>query len=510
MRLKIVFIIGLIVSFWLMYHTFTSDHQQLFVSAKVYSDFGSLLPLIRYFPIGLNQPIFHPLFPDEPIRYHFLFYVPVGFLEKIGVPLDAALNFPSALGFFSLLILIFYLSAKIFHRFYPAVIAVILFAFNSSFSFVDFFQKHSLYDLPKLTDFVSFRPWNQSLVSAFWNLNIYTNQRHLAFSFAVCLLIILILNYLHGRYLYLLGFLFGSLLVLNQAGFLIAAVFLAFAFVFYSSIRKPLIISLLGFIPWLFIYLTTFSLPAPPSVYFGFLSDQPATIYGFIKFWLHNYGFSLLLIIPAWYLAPAGHRKIILPVITLFVIGNTVLLSPDIVNNHKLFNFIFILNAVYIGGLLFRLPGLLSILSFVSLTLGGIIDLPPVLNDYRITIETSADQIYFGSLPAKTVVLNTTWFYHPASLAGKAIYNGYSYFTWSYGYDQVKRENQAIDIYRSKDLSQLCRLLSTTSITHIETSRHPEKFLQVNYQLFDTLAYTYFNPDTSIKVYSVAQICQNP
>lgn len=483
---KLFLILCLIFSFWLMFHTFQSDHDNLYISAKVYSDFGSIIPLIRYLPHGLNFPIQHPLFPGEPIRYHFLFYAPIGFLEHLGIPLSLDLNIPSALGFFSLLFLIYFFGKK------AGAIAVILFLFNSSLSYLDFIKK------PSFTNFVAFRPWNDSQITAFWTLNIYTNQRHLAFSFAVCLLIVLILYRLQNRYLYLIGFLFGSLLLLNQAGFLISTIFILFAYLFYPHIRPKLLLSFLGFLPWLILYKLIFPLPEIPRFIPGFLADRPLSIINIIKFWFYNYGLSLILIFPALYFAP---KKLIFPLLTLFIIGNLFQLSPDMINNHKLFNFVFIFFGIFIAKLFVRYPKIILILPI--LILGGVIDLFPVINDNLIRFSVSADQKYFSTLPKNSVILNSTWFYHPASLAGLAIYNGYSYFTWSYGYNQELREQQTKDIYSS---NSPCVALSNSPITHIELSPNRETFIYPS-EIYNSLIPDYQNPISGLKVYSVAKLC---
>jgi hypothetical protein len=59
--------------------------------------------------------------------------------------------------------------------------------------FLNFFAKfplnpHTLTDIVTAEHFTSFGPWDGKLVSAFWNLNIYTNQRHLSLSFALGLI----------------------------------------------------------------------------------------------------------------------------------------------------------------------------------------------------------------------------------------------------------------------------------------------------------------------------------
>jgi len=106
------------------------------------------------------------------------------------------------------------------------------------------------------------------------------------------------------------------------------------------------------------------------------------------------------------------------------------------------------------------------------------------------------------------VVLNSFWFYHPASLAGRYIYNGYSYFTWSYGYDQDTREKSAIRIYEAASKPEACYLMHEAGISYVELSRSPEGFLDPNFGLWDndfTPAFT--DPQTGGRVFSVGDNC---
>src|SRR3990170_7677786 len=114
----ILFSVLVVFSFWLMRHTlsYNSLTSTILVSGKYWSDFGGHLPQIRSFSFGANWPPQYPLFPGEPIRYHFLFFALVGLLEKAGLRLDWALNLPSALGFLSLVLMIFAVAARIFHK----------------------------------------------------------------------------------------------------------------------------------------------------------------------------------------------------------------------------------------------------------------------------------------------------------------------------------------------------------------------------------------------------------
>jgi hypothetical protein len=115
---------------------------------------------------------------------------------------------------------------------------------------------------------------------------------------------------------------------------------------------------------------------------------------------------------------------------------------------------------------------------------------------------------YFASVSSpNSVVLNSYWFYHPASLAGRLIFSGYSYFTWSYGYDQTLREKYQTDIYRSRTLTDACRLLRINNISYIELSDHPENYVQPNWELWKSLQPTFRDDTSNLTVYDVREIC---
>ena len=201
----------LIFSSWLMFHTFGYDgtsnvpaafdggstQKNILIARACWSDFGSHIPLIRSFSMGDNfdrlrslQSPEYPLFSGEPIRYHFLFYMVVGLLEKIGLRLDWALNIPSILGFTLLLAGIWSLAVVLFKDKKIAILSIIFFLFNGSLSFLKFFKDHPIslntpLDILRANAFPAFGPWDGGQITAFWNLNIYTNQRHLAWGFAI-------------------------------------------------------------------------------------------------------------------------------------------------------------------------------------------------------------------------------------------------------------------------------------------------------------------------------------
>jgi hypothetical protein len=521
----LIFIPLAFLSGWLMWHTlsYSSADHQILVSGKFWSDFGGYLPQIRSFSLGKNWPPQYPLYPGVPTRYHFLFYMFVGLLEKAGLQLDWALNLPSAAGFFFLLVMLWLTAKKIFQKETVAWLSLLFFLFNGSFSFLDFFKKYplssqSLNYLINLRDFPSFAPWNGSQIAAFWNLNVFTNQRHLGLSLALGLLLVYLLYTRHSRGIYFVGFISGLFIVLNQAVFGIAILFVGWFFLVDSTLRKPLLISALGGLP--LIYFTFLTIPTRPplNIHLGFLAPQPPALLGILNFWLLNFGLHLILIPIGFILAPKKVRILIPPLVVLFLIPNIFQLSVDIINNHKLFNFFLSLGVMFTAYTIVRIWDSALIGKIITpflvffLIFGGLIDLFPVINDTYFPvadIPANPDATYIVShTPKDAVILNSTWFYHPASIAGRFIYNGYSYFTWSFGYDQVSREQTTVAIYSSPDKATACDLLRQANISYVELNPHHESFINPNWPLWSqvfTPAYT--NPETRLKLYSVAQNC---
>ncbi len=512
-----------IFCFWLMFHTFTySDDGDLLIASKAYSDFGSHIPLIRSFSAAVNWPPQYPLFPGEPIRYHYLFYLFVGVLERLGLRIDIALNVQSALGLCAFALGLGIFASRLFRSFLVGIVAMVFIFFNSSLTLPIFIQSASslsgyLDQLIHSSKFVSFGPWDGGEVSAFWNLNIFTNQRHLGLAFATTIILVYLLYIPNTRSKLISGFLLGSLLLLNQAAFIIGAVFYLWALILRPE-RLFLFVSLLGAIPWLILYLLTVNVSSSVSLNFGFLTPPPITIFSLAKYAIYNYGLHFVLLPVGLYFAPKCSRLIILPALTIFLLAYTFQLSPDIINNHKLLNFFLTIAGVFSANLIVKFLHrdtrykILATTIFVALISGGVVDYFPIKNDIRLHIpDYNRDPVanfFLLKTAADSVVLNSTWFYHPASLAGRKIYNGYPYFTWSYGYDQTDRENDTAAIYSSTSKHDACNRLITRSIDYVELNTQPEDFLPVNWPLWnDEFIADYISPLGNQKIYSVSRNC---
>ena len=302
----VIFLTCLSFSSWLMFSTFQGNNGTIKIASKLWSDFAAHIPLIRSFSMGQNFPPEYPTFPGEPIRYHYLFYLLVGALEGIGLNLALALNSVSTFGFTLLLWMIYKISYLIFHSRFVSLLSLILFLFNGSLSWVIYFNHSgwnvaSLLAIPGQVHFPSFGPWNGQIVSAFWNLNIYTNQRHLGLSFALSLVVIypfLVRLFRRHHVSYLYYFILFSIMLLlptlHQAAFIsvwIIVVAISFLDLRQAKHYLPLVGCMaLGSIPGILI---------APQTAAGILAYEPGflatsrTVPAIFKYWWWNLGLYL-------------------------------------------------------------------------------------------------------------------------------------------------------------------------------------------------------------------------
>lgn len=450
----ILFATLLIFSVWLMFSTFSYKQGSMLIASKAWSDFAQHIPLIRSFSFGYNFPPQDPLFAGYPIHYHFLFYVLVGMLEWIGIRIDYALNVPSMLGFFALLVMVYCFAVKIFKSKTVGILSIIFFLFNGSLSFLEFFKKyplsfHTLTDISTLTVFPSFGPYTRTIVSAFWNLNIYTNQRHLAAAYGLSLLLIYVLLFYCYRQardnnknsridksaitdqelgnektvihpsLFLIHFLdnlgiskkhfkqtnfvlsFAVGLILGASFFfhlavflmtvvIIVCIFLLFPKLRFASTSILLTTAIIAFPQYNYLQTgaTAFKLQLSP----GYLAQEHITFLSFITYWFFNFGLHIFTIPIGFLLAPKQAKKLFIAFFSLFAIGNLFQFGPEMAGNHKFFNEFMLysnmLSAVTIVYLWKKATyiKILAILVTFFLIFSGIIDFFPLYNDTKIAL----------------------------------------------------------------------------------------------------------------------------
>lgn len=538
----------------------------MFIATKAWSDFANHIPLIRTFSFGINFPPQDPLFSGEPIHYHFLFYMFVGFLEKFGVRIDYALNIPSALGFFALLVIMYVFANKIFQSKGIAVLSVMFFLWNGTLSFFEFFKLHpfspkTLQNIITNTIFPSFGPYDHKIVSAFWNLNIYTNQRHLAAAYALGLGIIYVVLFhirseehpphLQSRHpskrgdmwvkiLYdplglkegkinwdltlILGFVLGFSFFFHLAVFLMTSIVLSCFFLFFRKLRLPifvilLIATILAVPQYLYLRSSTEGTGFGLQIVPGYLASDHLTIFSFITYWFYNFGLHFILIPIGFVMAPKNIKKIFIAFLALFLVGNLFQFAPEMAENHKFFNFFLLFGSMLSAYVLvtawkksiYMRPFVIVVTFF--LLFSGIIDFFPVANDNRIALADypiNPDVRWIMQhTPPDAIMLNTNYLYDIDNIAGRRIFLGWPYFPWSAGFDTTKRSDQIKQFFALKNKAQMCNFLTENNLSYVTLTTPTPDFPYDQQFWQQQFIPVYNNPQTRVTIYKTSDLCKN-
>lgn len=538
----------------------------MFIATKAWSDFANHIPLIRTFSFGINFPPQDPLFSGEPIHYHFLFYMFVGFLEKFGVRIDYALNIPSTLGFFALLVIMYVFANKIFQSKGIAVLSVMFFLWNGTLSFFEFFKLHpfspkTLQDIITNTIFPSFGPYDHKIVSAFWNLNIYTNQRHLAAAYALGLGIIYVVLFhirseehpphLQSRHpskrgdmwvkiLYdplglkegkinwdltlILGFVLGFSFFFHLAVFLMTSIVLSCFFLFFRKLRLPifvilLIAAILAVPQYLYLRSSTEGTGFGLQIVPGYLASDHLTIFSFITYWFYNFGLHFILIPIGFVMAPKNIKKIFIAFLALFLVGNLFQFAPEMAENHKFFNFFLLFGSMLSAYVLvtawkksiYMRPFVIVVTFF--LLFSGIIDFFPVANDNRIALADypiNPDVRWIMQhTPPDAIMLNTNYLYDIDNIAGRRIFLGWPYFPWSAGFDTTKRSDQIKQFFALKNKAQMCNFLTENNLSYVTLTTPTPDFPYDQQFWQQQFTPVYNDPQTRVTIYKTSDLCKN-
>jgi hypothetical protein len=533
-RNLLLFCVALLFSYILFWRTFGTNDGTIEIATKIWSDFGATVPLIRSFTYGDNFPPQYPIFAGPPIRYHFIFFMIVGWLEKSGIPLDWALNTLSTLAFTVLLFSIFYLAKEIFKSTFVGFTSVFLFLCNGSLGFIEFFKKNPLsldifQRIIHNDTFSSFGPYDGKIVSAFWSLNIFTNQRHLALGYALTLCSLLFLyRYYQNKKIFtykkavLFGIGVGVTPFIHLTGFTMIAASLVISFILFDGIRKQILIAgiiaaLIG-LPQIRL-MGTSQIDGVKLINPGYLIAHSLTLENFFTYWIYNLGLLVIFAPIGFIAADKNARKMFLPFLAFFIVGNIFQLSPEIASNHKFFNMFVIGANIYASYALFLLwkkaivYKILFLLLLIPFTLSGIIDLFPIVNDRQMIIDdikkNPSAEFILKNTPPDAVFLNAQFLFDPASLAGRKIYLGWPYFAWSAGYDATKRHNLIKTLMNTNDKNFACTMLQKEGIDYIEI-QNPTSLeeVRINYLFFDTnFMKIHTDPESRITIYDVNTSC---
>ncbi len=186
----------------MMYGTFSMNNGNIRVGNHQSSDFGSTASIMQSFAIGHNFPTEYPHFTGDKIRYHFLFYFQTGNLEYLGLSPASSTNTLSILTLLAMLVLVMTLGTVLFQSRLVGRIGAILFFFHGSLSFIPFFEKYDSLaaaweKLSKTQDFLSSGFPYRGEEWGVWSQVVYLNQRHLASSIGILLIVLIFIAIKH-------------------------------------------------------------------------------------------------------------------------------------------------------------------------------------------------------------------------------------------------------------------------------------------------------------------------
>src|SRR3989344_5003837 len=439
-----------IFSWWLFGKSFGYDNvnHAFRIARNEVGDFGLHLSIIRSISLGNNFPPQSPFFPGRPLAYHWGTDVFIGILERIGVPIDWAINGVSAVGMTILLWQIYVFSQILFRRKLIGLASIVLFLFPSTLTIVNYLRAPS--NIWRLPDYIDKGPFDGSSISIYQTLNPYLNQRHLVVGLAIGLFVI---NYflrkkpISSPKLILLGLLVGMLYKVHS---LIAISTASIIFFQWLVFRKQWIVFfVMTLLVWVTIALFE-GLPKPLiSFYFGYLSTG-----NILAYWWMNMGLSLPFLLLGFYMVPKKARLVFLSFLPLFIIANTIQLSFRIEHNHSLINFFWIVVSTIVAFVLVKIfdrSKLVAVVLFGFLISSGILNLMAVKNDYQAYFDDGPQRIKKNTAP-NAIFLTTRSLYDPAALAGRFTYVGPSYYLEVMGIDYQERAQFAADFYKNSQL----------------------------------------------------------
>jgi DNA-binding beta-propeller fold protein YncE len=306
------------------------------------------------------------------------------------------------------------------------------------------------------------------------------------------------------------GALLGLLPLWNGAAFLAAFTILLVLFILLPRKKE---MAALGVTAGIFalpqlLYLTEGAYRDYSIIHWGYALSPPGcvldcfnnpSIWFVMKYLGFLAGFKWLLVALAVVFATRLQRRFLVAGLGLLVLTFLFQLSPDILNNNKpLHVWIIVMNLFAAYGL-YRLwtiktvPVAGRVAAFVlamAIVPGGIIDLFPIHNVAAPEADLKNDALINWvrtNTKGDAVFLSDRYVWHPIPLAGRKIFFGGPFFTWSAGYNLGQRERVYRQMFQSHDPAEVFRLLKENHIDYVaydDTIRRGDYIYKPNEQVF--------------------------
>jgi len=503
---------------FLMFLTFKVMDNSIYVGYSVFSDFAPHLGMIRSFSESNNFPTQYAHFAGEDIRYHFMFQFMVGNLEYLGLRLDFAFNLPSMFGMIATYMLLFVLVVRLTKSRLCGYLTAVLFTFRSSFTLFRYMAEQGKGNVrAALLNNTEFLGYTQNENWGLWNLNVYCNQRHLAFALAMLVLAILLffpyvekmgekLLAIQGeekptlscrleqlkalfftktafgvsdvKFAVGMGVFLGALAFWNGSA-LVATLAMLFFMAAVSDYRLDYLITA---VLVLILYFCQSSLfvegsVVSPAYYFGFLAEN-RTFWGVLIFIVELTGIVLFVAIGGALQVKGTRRYMLLVFLVPFILAFTLALTGDITVNHKWIMMSLMLVSMFAAILLEKLirsgdwlKRAVAVVLLVVLTATGIYDLSIVVKrneNYLIfSYDDPVTNWIIENATCDDIFLTPYYSLNNVVMGGAMLYYGWPYYAWSAGYDTNTRDAKVREMYESSTVEELDTLMQENNIRYI-------------------------------------------
>ncbi|MDD5936070.1 MAG: hypothetical protein PUC65_11015 [Clostridiales bacterium] len=516
------------LSVQLMYVTFHVTHHTLNVGYTVFSDFSPHIGMIRSFSKGNNFPTSYSHFAGEDIRYHFMYQFLVGNLEYLGLRIDWAMNLPSMIGMVSSFLLLFILAVKLSGKRAVGYLSCLFFAFRSSKTLFTF-----LAQVPKGTSIWKALDENNTFLGStpnedwgLWNLNVYCNQRHLAFTIPILLFVILLfiptvyesitslkdrlgeikhntgepgtsvflekikITFIHCFFtkeswkinnlplaIYT-GLLVGAIAFWNGA-VTIATLLVLFIMAIVANRKLEYLITASISVVLSMIQSSAFihGNVVDPKLEFGFIAEN-RTIFGVLDYIFRLTGILPFVLLAAFLVEKQSRKYLMVAFAAPFVFAFCVSLTIDVTVNHKYIMLSIMLLSIYAAILLQKMFAvkkfgvrLVAVVLVILLTATGIYDYTTVLRKNKQAIELDLDseltKWISENCTSKDIILSSNYALNQVVLGGGMLFLGWPYYAWSAGYDTDLRAALVKEMFEASTKDELTSLIEQNNIRYI-------------------------------------------
>jgi DNA-binding beta-propeller fold protein YncE len=270
----------------------------------------------------------------------------------------------------------------------------------------------------------------------------------------------------------------------NSAVFIAAAAVLGLLFILCPQRLQMLALAvtagLMALPQMLFLATGSGRAQMPKLLHWGYTIDHP-TVANVTKYLGFTFGFKWLLIAVALVLATNLQRRFFLAFLSLIAVAFCFQFTIETLGNQKFIHIWVIIANLFVAFALWRLwhlslggttlPGKFAAIVTVLLIIpGGVIDFFPVHNNgwSEVTYRNDPliDWLNKNTTP-REIFLTDRFVNHPILMAGRRVFYGWPYYSWSAGFDASKRDRVYTELFESRDPWKLYRLLKENSIKYV-------------------------------------------